>query len=116
MIKFKQNIKKYKEKNISYKTCNEKIKEITEQIKKEVVKTVVVTPTKDDTLTLVSDSSGRSWGGVLYTDRGVIAYTGGTHPENIANTHTIYLLELRALAQTIQKFLCPDLVVNAWWK
>ena len=97
-------IKKYKAKEIKAEECNDEIEKVTNEIKEEVLRTVVVTPTKNDTLTLISDSSGRSWGGTLYCDRGIIAYTAGTHPESISKTHTIYLLELRALALTIQKF------------
>jgi len=99
----KDAIEQYKTKQIDAQTCNDKIKSITDAIKKEVLACAVVTPNKQDTVTLVTDSSGRSWGSVLYCDRGIIAYSAGTHAVDIIRTHSIYLLELRTLSLAVQK-------------
>ena len=97
-------IQKFKEKKIEASDANKRITEITDSIRDEILSTKVVTPAKSDTITLCSDSSGRSWGGAVYCDRGVIAYCAGSHSEDMIRTHSTYLLELRALALSIKKF------------
>ena len=97
-------IKDFKSKNITAEKCNAEIADITDSIKKAVLNSVVVTPLKSDVVTLVTDSSGRAWGCSIYCDRGIIAYAAGTFAESIVRTHSIYLLELRALAKAVFKF------------
>ena len=102
--KMRDLIKSNKENKISSEKCNAEIKIITEELKNLIEKQAVKMPNKNDDVTIVVDSSGRSYGGMIYCDRGVIAYSAGSHSPQIVTTHPTYLLELRALTTVVQKF------------
>ena len=99
----RKTIKNWSDNKISTNLANAKIKEITDYFKEQIMKTVLIMPSKNDEITLETDSSGKSFGGILYCDRGIIAYFGSNHPETRQSSHNIYELELASLAFCIKK-------------
>ena len=99
----RNTIKKWQNKTISTEDANKMIKLVTDNFKSEILSTVLVMPSKNDEIILETDSSGKSYGGFLYCERGIIAYFGSNHPITRQNSHNIYELELASLAYCIKQ-------------
>ena len=99
----RQTVKDWENKKISSNLANAKIKSVTDYYKKQIMNTILVMPSKQDDIILETDSSGKSFGGILYCKRGIIAYFGSNHPISRQSSHNIYELELASLAYCIKK-------------
>ena len=86
-------VKEYKNKKVSRADANKAIKEITDEMRQQILDCMLITPTKEDTVILQCDASGRAWGYACYCDRGVFSYGGGSFTP-VSYTHltlpTIY--------------------------
>ena len=98
---FRNVLKRYKNKELKADEANILIKEITDTIKRKILNTMLITPTRSDILTLHCDASGNSWGYVLSCDRGVIAYGGGSFTEVTQKSHNVFEKETMAMSNSL---------------
>ena len=98
---FRTTLKRYKNKEINADEANVIIKRVTDTIKQKILSTMLITPTKDDALTLHCDASGDSWGYVLSCDRGVIGYGGGSFTETTQKSHNVFEKETMAMSNSL---------------
>ena len=97
----RDTIKRYKNKELSSTEANSKIKKITDSIKKEILKSMLITPNGNDIVTMQCDASGKAWGYVLFCDRGVISYGGGSFTETVIRSHNIFEKETAGMSHSL---------------
>ena len=114
---YRHQVKLFREGQLSVQECNRRVKIETEQIKEKILNNMLVVATNNDDCTLETDACGRSWGAIMYCDRGIISYSGGTFTESCARSHDMFELELKSMALGIQSNLasiaqCKNLVLK----
>ena len=107
---FRNIVAQYKEGNLDAPTANEKIKEITDDLKKTIGETMLVTPSKNDTMIIHTDASKFCWGYVLSCDRGVISYGGGAFSATVVRSHNIWEKETMSMSNALSDAF--KLIVN----
>ena len=100
--RIRDTIKKFKLHRITADEANAEIKECSDTIKARVCETALESAGPEETCHLQTDASGRSYGYVLFTKRGVIQYGGGTFAESVGSSHSIFEKELRSLGYALQ--------------
>ena len=70
-------------------------------MKKQILDCMLITPDKDDEITLQCDASGKSWGYVCYCDRGVFSYGGGSFSPSVVRSHNIFELEAKGMSNSL---------------
>jgi hypothetical protein len=70
-------------------------------MKKQILDTILITPTSTDELTLQCDASGRAWGYILYCDRGVFAYGGGSFTQCQIGSHNQFEKETLGMSHSL---------------
>ena len=99
--KIRDTIKSYKDKSIDATEANEIIKQVTDSMKDQILKAMLITPSKDDTVILQCDASGKSWGYVCYCERGVFAYGGGSFSPTVVRSHNIFEKEAKGMSNSL---------------
>ena len=97
----RQAIRHFKDKILTAEEANSKIKTITDGMKTQILASVLITPTSDDELILQCDASGRAWGYILYCDRGVFAYGGGSFTQTQINSHNQFEKETLGMSHSL---------------
>ena len=97
----RDTIKRYKNKELSSTEANSKIKKITDNIKKEILNSMLITPNAQDVVTMQCDASGKAWGYVLFCDRGVISYGGGSFTDTVIRSHNIFEKETAGMSHSL---------------
>ena len=99
--KIRETIRNYKDKIIKADAANDIIKKITDEMKAQILSCMLITPDKEDEITLQCDASGKSWGYVCYCDRGVFAYGGGSFSPTVSRSHNIFELEAKGMSNSL---------------
>ena len=109
--KIRDTIKKYKQKLLSSIEANAIIKTATDGVKQSILSSMLITPNDDDIVYLQCDASGKAWGYVLFCDRGVISYGGGTFTDTVTRSHNIFEKETAGMSHSLSD--CYKLVSQA---
>ena len=72
---------------------------------------MLITPNDTDTVYLQCDASGKAWGYVLFCDRGVISYGGGSFTETVTRSHNIFEKETAGMSNSLAD--CYKLISQA---
>ena len=96
-------VEDYRKKKITANQADEKIKELSDKLKDEILKTKLIVPDGTEKLYLNTDASKFSWGAVLtIKDKGVISYHGGTFGQQVIDNWTIFSKEIAGLLKGLE--------------
>ena len=114
----RRTVEDYRKKKIKADEADEKIKELSEKIKHEILKTKLLVPDGTEKLYLNTDASKFSWGAVLtIKDKGIVSYHGGTFGQQVIDNWTIFSKEVAGLLYGLEYnkeflFIAPEVEVS----
>ena len=99
----RRTVEEYRKKKLTATEADEKIKNLSEKLKTEILKTKLIVPDGTEKLYLNTDASKFSWGAVLtIKDKGVVSYHGGTFGQQVIDNWTIFSKEIAGLLKGLE--------------